>query len=190
MLPEDRNWLHQGPDGAIRFDGALPGALLAGSFNPLHAGHRLLADVAGTRLGLTVHFELSVENVDKPSLSAEEAARRAQQFLGLAPLMVTRAPTFERKAALFPGTVFVVGGDTAERIVSSRYYAGDRSRVETTLDFIAGQGCRFLVAGRVASDGRFVTPAEIEIPERLRRLFEHVPDFRIDVSSTQIRANG
>src|SRR5215831_19303711 len=87
----------------------LPQALLPGSFCPLHHGHTTLAAVAAARLGVPVHFELSVTNVDKPELPREEIERRVSQFAEVAPVWITRAATFEAKAALFPGVAFVVG---------------------------------------------------------------------------------
>src|SRR5262245_27369270 len=56
-------------DGRPRADAPKPGALLPGSFNPIHDGHWKLAEVAGRRLGTAVAFELSVTNVDKPPLA-------------------------------------------------------------------------------------------------------------------------
>ena len=67
-------------------------------------------------------FELSVANVDKPALAPEEVRRRLAQFAWRAAVWLTRAPTYTEKAELFPGCVFVVGADTAARIVQPRFY--------------------------------------------------------------------
>src|SRR5947207_12169543 len=100
------------PDGNARAGGPPPLALLPGSFDPLHPGHTGLAAAAAARLGVPVAFELSVANVDKPELTAEEVARRVARFAGVGPVWVTRAATFEAKAGLFPGAAFVLGFDT------------------------------------------------------------------------------
>src|SRR5205085_5534803 len=63
-------------DGRLRIDAAPPTALLCGSFNPLHAGHLRLAEVAALRLGRPVAFELGAVNADKPAFDAAEARRR------------------------------------------------------------------------------------------------------------------
>src|SRR5205823_10578120 len=105
---------------------ARPAVLLPGSFNPVHAGHWGLADVAARLLRAEVAFELSLENVDKPPLTVEEVQSRLVQFARKADIWLTRAPTFVQKARLFPGAVFVVGADTAARIVAARYYADEQ----------------------------------------------------------------
>ncbi len=177
-----------GNGGLVR-GAPIPRALLPGSFNPLHAGHLGLAQVASRRLGTPVAFELSVTNVDKPPLGEAEVTRRLRQFEPPHVLELTRAPTFREKARLFPGTTFVVGADTAERIVRSRYYAHSEAAMREALDEIAGLGCRFLVAGRTNDAGQFTTVGEAPIPPEYRRLFSAIleTDFRIDLSSTRLR---
>jgi hypothetical protein len=101
--------------------------------------------------------------------------------------VLTREPLFVGKAALFPGCVFAIGSDTAERLVDPRYYGGVAGR-DAALESIRANGCRFLVAGRV-EDGAFRTLADIAIPNSFRDLFVELPEraFRLDLSSTEIR---
>ena len=182
-------WVRREPDGTVRVGDPRPAVLLPGSFNPLHRGHTMLADVAANRLGAPVAFELSIANVDKPELAAEELNRRLAQFRDRHPVYVSRAATFRSKAALFPGCVFVVGADTAARIVSPRYYGGDPAEVERALSEIAVHGCRFFVGGRVDAAGRFVDVGGVTIHAGYRDLFEGLGEreFRVDVSSTELR---
>ena len=165
----------------------LPLGLLCGSFNPLHFGHEQLRAAAERQLGGPVYYEMSIRNVDKPPLDYLSIERRRAQFSGL-PLALTAAPTFAEKAAALPGTVFVMGVDTAERIVAPRYYAGSDAAMRQALSQIRQAGCRFLVAGRKVDD-RFETLADVAVPAEFADLFTAIsPDeFRADVSATELR---
>jgi hypothetical protein len=176
-------------DGRLCADGPRPLLLLSGSFNPLHTGHWSLAEAASRRTGLTAVYELSVVNADKPALAAEEVRRRLAPFVGEAPLWLTRAPTFVEKAELFPGVLFVVGADTAERIVQPRFYGGSAAQLDRAMTELRSCHCRFLVAGRVNAEGTFVDLSTARIPEAYGDLFIDIPagEFRIDLCSTQLR---
>lgn len=162
-------------------------ALLSGAFNPLHDGHRELALVADRHINGPVAFEMSIVNVDKPPLDYLTIAARRRQFTDR-PLVLTAAPTFVEKSRLFKNTTFVVGIDTAERIVQSKYYHGSEADMLTALNEIRSNGCRFLVAGRL-EDGNFQTLSETPMPSPVRDLFAEIPEheFRRDVSSTELR---
>lgn len=59
------------------------------------------------------------------SLTLEELSQRVAQFTSAGlPLLVTRLPLFTQKAEMVPGSTFVVGYDTAARLLMSRYYGG------------------------------------------------------------------
>ncbi|MBM3979702.1 MAG: hypothetical protein FJ304_05360 [Planctomycetes bacterium] len=176
-------------DGTDAPAGDPPAALLPGSFNPLHHGHTALARAAAARLGTAVHFELSVANVDKPDLPADEVARRAAQFAGVGPLWVTRAPTFAQKAALFPGAAFVLGWDTAVRVIDPKYYGGAGGR-DAALRALLERGARLVVGGRADAGGAFRTWDPGAVTAEFAALFVALAeaDFRADVSSTQLRA--
>ncbi len=161
--------------------------VLSGAFNPLHVGHRELQHAAAGHLGGDVCYELPVHNADKHSLSMDEITARCPQFEG-AWLALTGAATFVDKSLLFPGQVFVVGIDTAERILQPRFYGGSTSRRDAALNEIASQRCSFLVAGRVV-DGRLRGGDDLSIPAGFHELFAVLPTsaFRRDISSTDLR---
>ncbi|TYZ57265.1 hypothetical protein PybrP1_008842 [[Pythium] brassicae (nom. inval.)] len=187
------------------------GVVLSGSFNPLHQGHvalaraaqRLLQARTGARDPLPVAFEIAVANADKGAIAAAAVLQRVAQFtgsggggggLGRWPVLVTNATLFTQKASLLSGCAFVIGADTAVRIVDKKYYGDDEHAMVLTLQEIARRGCVFVVAGRFDDKvaHRYVSAEEVlrdEIPAVFSTLF--VPlgesDFRSDLSSTQLR---
>ena len=178
------------PDGQMMLAAPLPALLFPGSFNPMHEGHVLLARIAEEFRQQPVAFEISVTNVDKPPLPGETVRSRLAQFVWKAPVELTRAPTFVEKSRLFPGTTFVVGADTAERLFGVKYYGGDEDRMHASLDEIANSGGSFLVAVRLDAHGRVRALNDIPVPRRFADLFVEIPEhrFRVDTSSSEIRA--
>ena len=176
------------PDGRMVANDRIRAAVLPGSFNPLHDGHEHLARAVSEMLDMQVIFEISVVNVDKPPLEEVEIRRRLRQFEGAWSVAFTRAPTFREKAALFPGCPFIVGYDTAVRLVETRYYGGELTAMKAALDDIRAAGCRFLVAGRL-EEGVFRTLADVAVPREFADLFEAIPEsrFRADISSSELR---
>lgn len=177
------------PDGQWTVAAGRPSILLPGAFNPVHAGHWQMARIASARCGLPVAFELSIRNVDKPMLPESEIRLRVNQFRWRAPIWITNAATFVEKAALFPGVVFVIGVDTAERLVATRYYEGAEDKMRTALAFLQSQGCRFLVAGREDAAGKFRELKDVAIPSEFAPLFSGMAqaECHVPVSSTLLR---
>lgn len=165
-----------------------PLAIYSGAFHPRHQGHRQIARLGAKRFGQVIH-EISIRNVDKPSLDFIEMKTRAAQFSADEQLVFTRCPTFAEKSRVFPGATFLVGVDTIERISEPRYY-GDAAARDAAIAELASQQCRFLVFGRLVR-GQFhefnpatVTPALAELCDWVSE-----DEFRVDISSSAIRAS-
>ena len=180
------------PDGQMLLSAPRPAVLLPGSFNPVHAGHVLLARIAEELRQQPLAFEISVTNVDKPPLEGETVKQRLAQFAWKSPVELTRAPTFLEKSRLFPTTTFVIGVDTAERLVAPKYYGDDELRMHVALEEIAKSGSSFLVAVRIDPAGRVRALSDVPVPRRYADLFSEIPEqrFRLDTSSSEIRARG
>ncbi len=166
---------------------AAPVALVSGSFHPMHEGHRRLAEAAEAHLGRAAWFELALENAEKDAMAPIAARRRAAQAYGVREIVLTHAPLFADKAERLPGSVFVVGVDTAHRVLEPRFYGGERG-LRSALARIRAAGARFLVAGRTGEDG-FRTLGDLPVPADLADLFEPLPAFRVDLSSTELRSD-
>eukprot|EP00183_Erythrolobus_madagascarensis_P004620 CAMPEP_0185857056 /NCGR_PEP_ID=MMETSP1354-20130828/29312_1 /TAXON_ID=708628 /ORGANISM="Erythrolobus madagascarensis, Strain CCMP3276" /LENGTH=455 /DNA_ID=CAMNT_0028559319 /DNA_START=45 /DNA_END=1411 /DNA_ORIENTATION=- len=173
-------------------------ALLSGSYNPLHHGHRSLAEAAARDVETErVAFELSVVNADKaPVDDVKELERRVVQFgRDDAPLVLTSEALFVDKARATHAAAFVVGVDTASRILNEKYYDGSREKmVKTLIEVNTRENVRVLVAGRIENPaegtGAFVTLRELDVPLELQHMFVEIPEqlFRADISSSLLRA--
>jgi len=145
-----------------------PVTLFPGAFNPPHEGHLRMATIAEAKTGQQVAWEISIRNVDKPPLDFIALEIRIAA-LGSSdndrPILLTQAPTFREKAALAPGSTFVVGVDTVLRIANPKYYDNEAARDEGCAQFKAA-GCRILVFGRVI-DGQFQTLSDLTLPPAL-----------------------
>jgi len=106
--------------------------------------------VAVETVGRDVEFEISLRNVDKPNLDFLSLQERLQGFTAQSGsrcpmrVWVTNAPRFVDKSKLFPGATFIVGIDTARRIVDPKY-AGS---VWDVMRVFEDQGTTFQVFGR------------------------------------------
>ncbi|MDG1896466.1 MAG: hypothetical protein P8J37_16305 [Fuerstiella sp.] len=164
-------------------------AIFSGSFNPLHHGHQQLQRVAVQELNLPVVFELSVTNAEKQTLSESDVRTRLDQF-GAFDVAVTQCTLFAEKAKLFPGCWFVVGFDTAARILDPRFYQHNQTQLRDALQTLSNNGNRFFVGGRLSGDrSQFCSVDELTIPGEFCQLFSGVSEqrFREDISSSDLR---
>ena len=200
MSSIDRLYAEEIPALVIAPDGALSESLpekplvLAGSFNPLHDGHRKMLAAASELTGKVGYLEISIRNVDKPLLPRQELDRRAATIAsnGLS-LIVTSAPRFTEKSSVLPGSSFLIGFDTFVRLLDEKYYpdhaVGAASAVENSLNLIEENRCQFVIAGRTDEQRAFKELTAVEIPQRYRKMFIGLSEsqFRFDISSTELR---
>jgi nicotinic acid mononucleotide adenylyltransferase len=159
--------------------------ILSGSFHPLHKGHKELLITAEKMTKLKPFFEISIQNVDKENIPIDEMNARISQFKGIGDILVTNLPTFVEKSSVFQNSIFVIGFDTAKRILDDKYYIGSKN---DALEEIRELGCSFLVAGRKV-DKNFRTKKNLILNKRYKEMFMEISEnrFRIDISSTLLR---
>jgi len=165
-------------------------AVMAGSFNPLHQGHKALAKTSEEILKKEVIFELSIANVDKPWLDEITVAKRLTQFIDYKAIAITKAATFLEKTNLFGGCDYILGYDTASRLFTAKYYKNQEDMIDC-LRQITNHGAKFLVACR-KEDQKIKTLADINVPKDLQPFFFAIPQeiFYLDISSTALRSTG
>ena len=122
----------------------------------------------------------------RPSATADEP--KAPSTNAMHRLWLTNADRFQKKARLFPNTVFVVGIDTLARIGDPRYYQQSETQMMSAIAEIRDQACRFLAFGRLHQN-RFQTWQDLNLPTMLAEITSGVDEkaFREDISSTEIR---
>ena len=175
----------------VGLDKSFKGGILSGSFNPIHQGHIELSKIASDILEAPVAFEISVTNVDKPLLQADEIKKRVSQFERSETVILTCAPLFAEKSGIFQNSTFIIGNDTALRLVDPKYYDNDVQNMYTSLQKVKDNKCDFLVAGRL-QNSEFKTIRDMAIPEAFISLFQGIPEsqFRMDLSSSELRSDG
>ena len=165
--------------------------LFPGAFNPLHVGHVEMVDVASAFHKMPCSLELSLANFSKPDLDWIEVERRLQQIATLwldrghsepIDVYITRAALFTDKVLVFPGATFVMGVDTAQRIVD------DKASVESLKARLQGLHNRFFVFGRDCG-GKYLGGDDLFLPawfQNSTTWSEHRLEYA-HVSSTELR---
>ena len=158
--------------------------ILSGSFNPLHEGHIELLKASSKEFKKNPLFEISIKNVDKSEINFNDLMDRINQFKSLGKLVVTNSEKFEEKSKIFKESIFVIGYDTALRLVDNKYYNDDFRK---SLKIIEKNNCSFLVSGRFINK-KYKKPNNINF-EGYDYLFNILSEekFRIDISSTELR---
>ena len=158
--------------------------ILSGSFNPLHKGHTELLIASEKEIAAKPLFEISIFNVDKSQIDFFDLNERIKQFRSIGKLIITNSPTFTEKSSIFKKSIFVVGYDTALRLIDKKYYSYN---INDAYNEIKKNGCSFLVTGRYI-DKKYYDPNQIDYGE-FKDFFSILPEnkFRLDISSTILR---
>lgn len=169
--------------------------ILSGSFNPFHEGHLGMMKKGKDITKLLPVYEISVLNVDKPNLLLNDLVDRLDAFPDKSRVLITASSRFNEKSVLFPNSKFLIGYDTALRLLDSKYYSDfvdiNNNIVLNALEVIRENKCSFIVAGRIDKEGKFRSIDDLEIHHSYKQLFSEIPEksFRLDISSTEIRRN-
>jgi hypothetical protein len=160
--------------------------IMPGSFNPIQFGHDSIAQAARTLTGKKPILEITARNIEKDGLSLDEIVDRAAKLKGRWPVILTESNTrFTDKTEAYNGCDFIVGYDTARRIVDPAYYDSPEA-LRNALDGFREANVRFYVAGRRDGEGILRTAADIGVDDEHSGLFVHLGgDFNI--SSTMVR---
>lgn len=172
--------------------------LYPGSFKPLHWGHTELSRVAGEvmqrneqeKKPVIITYEISASIVGKQDVCEADFEERLKQFTAHhRRVAITSAKLFVEKAEMFPNHGLIVGIDTARRVLDPCYYGNSVPKMIEAMQAIDKCGCYFVVGGR-KHGADWDDLSCLEVPAEVRHMFKGInpADFRVDISSTEIRA--
>ena len=145
-----------------------------------------MKEVAESKTGMDLYYEICIDNVDKPPLTFFEISNTINQFENDS-WVLTKAGRFIDKAKLFENATFVIGYDTLRRLFNEKYYENSKIMKENLMIF-DDFNINFLVFGRKDFD-KFRSLEDVDIPAELKPRCTGFDEdtFRDDISSSEIR---
>ena len=139
-------------------------------------------------------YEISILNIDKGAIEEGIVEKRMSQFsnAGLN-LLLTAEPYFYKKALLLPDQHFVLGFDTFIRLLDLKYYDHSVDKLCEIMTMLDHSNTRFLVGGRLNPQTHLFEKLGDHsniIQKQFVHMFEGIEEFRVDLSSTEIRSRG
>ncbi len=186
-----------GTDGTRRKSGGDCCLYLPATLNPIHDGHRLMcrtAEESQAERGMgrvRAIYLVSSVSPHKGRLSVQQMLMtagmlRAERWRDeYEPRMVEFThdePLFLDKARKRPGSTFIIGADTMERMLDPQWGPA----IEEMLTEMRNLDVKFLVMGRLVGD-KWVTCRDIKVAWPHQLLFQPL-EGRLDLSSTQLRS--
>lgn len=167
--------------------------LMAGSFNPIHHGHTQLLSAAVETAGSNLMgvFELSISNAAKSEIGDRELYSRMTQFIAENEnkmLLVTNKPYFRDKVNFIDSNSwFCIGADTYKRFFDLKFYESPKQLLEFT-NFLISRGVKLVVGPRADRQKLDTVDDYLDlVPTNYRSSVREVENFRVDISSTEIR---
>jgi cytidyltransferase-like protein len=177
--------------------------MLPGNFNPLHQGH-ITALKSACELNHTDGiYELCVVNIDKAPLSFDDIQQKISSF-DSRPVVLTNAPLFTDKNKLFPGISYVIGIDTAIRLINPKYTYGDADLMIENIMNMTFNNTKFYVSSRLFGNANIskdfplklkddellrLTDIMLYIPNILQKYFIEITDDKYThLSSSALRS--
>lgn len=177
-----------GTRGQINFSDTKEAIFFPGSFNPPHFGHFGIAQEALESSGdEKVIFSTTINPAHKPALTVPEILRRVYQMRGHHFLLTKDDPTFLDKARKFPNSIFVMGADTLDRMMSPSW----GNPIEPMLQEFIKLNTKFMVCAR-KMDGKLLWLTHIVKKHSILQQPQYREIFRdlqceFDISSTELR---
>ena len=170
-----------GNENALKY----PKFLFCGSFNPMHNGHIAIIDYIYNKYRCPVDLEISLNNVDKPTIDLDEVWKRHKQIMSVSKpsfsnLYITDDARYLEKAKILPDVTFVCGFDTMKALCDGCHYK--KEKFEQVVREFSKLGITWLVFPR-HDVGKLK-----DMPKALLSSVKFADDFEpVKISSRELR---